>query len=336
MKLCELGEFELIKRIKARVGHGSGILRGIGDDAAQLEIEPGFQLLTSTDLLIEKSHFDFAWTLPEDLGYKAVAVNLSDIAAMGGTPRYLYLGLACPGSAEVERIEAFMDGALELAENHGVILVGGDTCSSPGPWVISVTVEGVVPAGRAIGRDGAQPGDVILVSGTLGDSALGLSLLRQGGVVEEALAMRHHRPQARVELGQALAETGCVTAMIDVSDGTVSDLGHILQASGAAGILDVPKLPLSDAFATALRNRPDLVELALAGGEDYELLFTTAEEDLAVILAVGKQLGIPLTPIGKIRSGEPVLYLRDASGHEKSCLAHGFDHFSPTSGSGAS
>jgi thiamine-monophosphate kinase len=328
MKLHELGEFGLIRRIRQRAGPGRGVLRGIGDDAAQLVIEPGLQLLTSTDLLIEQTHFDFSWTTPEDLGYKSVAVNLSDIAAMGGEPRYLYLGLACPGSTEVERIEAFMDGALALCEAYGVALVGGDTCRSPGPWVVSVTVEGVVPEGQAVGRDGAQADDLILVSGCLGDSALALTLLRQGKPVDAGLALRHHRPQARVELGRALAETGVVTAMIDLSDGPVSDLGHILEASRAAGVLDIESLPLSSPFDAALHQNPEFIDLALSGGEDYELLLTTARETLPVVLAVGERLETPLTVIGSIRSGEPVLHLRDGNGHEERCLIHGFDHFS--------
>ncbi len=328
MKLCELGEFGLIERIRKQVGPGRGVVRGIGDDAAQLEIEPGFHLLTSMDLLIETSHFDFAWTSPEDLGYKSVAVNLSDIAAMGGEPRYLYLGLACPGTTELDQIEAFMAGALTLSKAHGVTLVGGDTCRSPGPWMISVTVEGVVPIGRTIGRGGARPGDLILVSGCLGDSALVLSLLRQGKRVEEELAQRHHRPQARVALGRALGHSGCVTAMIDVSDGIVADLGHILRASGVGGTLEVAHLPLSRDFQGALCEKPELIELALIGGEDYELLLTTDKRHLSAVKAIGERLGVPLTVIGSIRAGQPVVSLREASGQEQVCVKQGFDHFS--------
>ncbi len=327
MKLNELGEFALIDRIRAQVKPGAGVLRGIGDDAAQLELPVGEQLLTSTDLLIESCHFDFAWTTPADLGHKAVAVNLSDIAAMGGTPRYLYLGLACPGSAEVSAIEAFMTEALALAEAHGVTLVGGDTCRSPGPWVVSVTVEGTAATGRAIGRDGARPGDVVVVSGSLGDSALALAQLQRGQSPAEFLARRHHRPEARVALGQALAATGCVSAMIDLSDGLSSDLGHILEASHVRARLDLAALPLSEPFTAALQADPELLELALSGGEDYELLFTLAEADLPAVLDLGRQLNLPLTPVGVIQAGEPSLLLREASGAERSCQTRGFDHF---------
>lgn len=330
MKLSELGEFALIDRIRAQVSPGDGVLRGIGDDAAQLAIPAGEQLLTSTDLLIESSHFDFTWTSPADLGHKAVAVNLSDIAAMGGTPRYLYLGLACPGSAEVEAIEAFMTGALAQTEAHGVTLVGGDTCRSPGPWVVSVTIEGTVAEGCAIGRDGARPGDVVVVSGTLGDSAFALTQLLRGQQPSDSLARRHHRPEARVALGQALAESCCVTAMIDLSDGLSSDLGHILKASQVGGRLELASLPLSEQFAAAVQADPALLELALSGGEDYELLFTLGEEDLAGILDLGRRLNLPLTPIGRIHAGESTLALRDAAGNERTCRKQGFDHFSST------
>ena len=180
MELKDLGEFQLIERIRQRAPVGEGVQRGIGDDAAVVTLPEGHQLLTSTDMLIEGIHFRHDWTSPEDLGHKAVAVNLSDIAAMGGTPRYLYLGFACPGTTTLEDINAFLKGALEEAERYNVTLVGGDTCRSPGPWLISVTIEGSAPADQAIGRNGAQPGDLIMVSGTLGDSALALHLLHEG------------------------------------------------------------------------------------------------------------------------------------------------------------
>lgn len=332
MKLNQLGEFGLIDRIRQQAGSASGVVRGIGDDAALLEIEAGAQLLTSTDLLIESCHFDFAWIRPEDLGRKAIAVNLSDIAAMGGTPRYLYLALACPGETEVDRIEAFLEGALAETAAHGAALVGGDTCRSPGPWVIAVTVEGTVPRGEAVGRDGARPGDAVLVSGTLGDSALALSLQQQGQAPPVFLADRHNRPAARVGLGRALAASGQVTAMIDVSDGIVSDLGHILRASQVSGILNPATLPRSDAFARSLAADPALAELALYGGEDYELLFTVATENVPRMQEIGRQCGVPVTPIGEIRSGEPQLLLRNKSGREIPCELRGFDHFAAAGG----
>lgn len=327
MKLNQLGEFGLIDRIRQQAGSGSGVVRGIGDDAAVLEVGAGEQLLTSTDLLIESCHFDFAWTRPEDLGHKAIAVNLSDIAAMGGTPRYLYLGLACPGDTEVDRIEAFLAGALRQTEAHGATLVGGDTCCSPGPWVIAVTVEGVVPRGEAVGRDGARPGDVVLVSGTLGDSALAFTMLRKGQRPSAFLAGRHHRPEARVELGRALASSGRVTAMIDVSDGLAADLGHILRASGTAGLVDLSSLPASGDFRQCLQENPGAADLPLNGGEDYELLFTAADSDVPLLRKLAARVGLPVTVIGEIRPGAPHLLLRDGHGRETPCELRGFDHF---------
>lgn len=332
MKLNQLGEFGLINRIRQQAGSGPGVVRGIGDDAAVLEVDAGHQLLTSTDLLIETCHFDFAWTRPVDLGHKSIAVNLSDIAAMGGIPRYLYVGLACPGDTEINRIESFLEGVLAEAAVHGAALVGGDTCGSPGPWIIAVTVEGVVPKGEAIGRDGARPGDMVLVSGTLGDSALALSMLKQGQATSAFLANRHHRPEARVSLGRALAASGRVSAMIDVSDGIVSDLAHILKASRVAGILDPAALPRSEVFGQSLAADPALAELALHGGEDYELLFTATAQDVPGIQGIARQFGLPVTPIGEIRSGAPELMLRSNSGQEIRCSLHGFDHFSGVKG----
>ena len=327
MKLQELGEFKLIDRIREQVVNGDGVHRGIGDDAAVLSLPDGHHLLTSTDLLIEKVHFRHDWTDCEALGHKAVAVNLSDIAAMGGTPRYLYLGLACPGDAEMNDINAFLKGALAEAERHNVVLVGGDTCRSPGPWMISVTIEGSTSAHQAIGRDGAQPGDLIMVSGTLGDSALALHLLRAGQAPETALATRHHQPTAQVVLGRQLGERQLAKAMIDISDGLAGDLEHILQASQVDGFIEKDELPLSDAFRRHTNTEPALRELALFGGEDYELLFTVAPEKAADVVALSAELSLTITVIGAIQAGSGALSLQDQTGKVRPILVRGYDHF---------
>jgi thiamine-monophosphate kinase len=287
LKLRDLGEFELIERIRTRTSGGAGVQRGIGDDAAVLNLPEGHQLLTSTDLLLEEVHFRRDWTDCNSLGRKAVAVNLSDIAAMGGRPRFLYLGLACPGETSLGEINAFLDGALEEAKRYDVTLVGGDTCRSPGPWLISVTIEGSTPAGHAVYRDGARPGDLIMVSGTLGDSALALHLLRHGKIPEEGLLARHHRPTAQVELGQHLGKQRLASAMIDISDGLCGDLEHILQASHVNGLIEEERLPLSTPFREYSESRPELRELAIFGGEDYELLFTVPPERAADVETLG-------------------------------------------------
>ena len=327
MKLGELGEFGLIDTIRAQVGAAPGVHRGIGDDAAELELPPGHRLLTSTDLLLEAVHFDFKWISPYDLGRKAVAVNLSDIAAMGGTPRFLYIGLACPGEVEVARLEGFVAGVLDEAGAYGVTLAGGDTCRSPGSWIVSVTIEGTVPAGESVGRAGAGPGDVILVSGTLGDSALALSFWQRGEIPAPCLAERHCRPTPRLALGRGLAEARLATAMIDLSDGLAADLQHILQASGVGAEVRAATLPLSPAFQGHLVDRPELLDLALGGGEDYELLCTVPAGRVAAAQALGARLGVPLTQVGTITAPGTGLLLRGDDGRQRPLRVRGYDHF---------
>ena len=328
MKLRELGEFQLIERIRQRAAGGAGVCRGIGDDAAELTLPAGDHLLTSTDMLIEGVHFRRDWTSCTDLGHKAVAVNLSDIAAMGGQPRHLYIGLACPDETELDDLDAFLRGALDLAEQYDVTLVGGDTCRSPGPWVIAVTIEGSAPAGEAIGRDGARPGDLIMVSGTLGDSALALTRLQQGVTPDPALLVRHHRPQPRIELGRQLATQQIAHAMIDLSDGLAGDLQHILDASGCAGVIDADALPRSEPFRRQAEQDPTLGELALYGGEDYELLFTVAPEKADQAIAIGAALQLPISQVGIIQAGAGELALREHDGALHSLSPRGYDHFS--------
>lgn len=327
MKLSDIGEFGLIERIRRSVPARAGVVRGIGDDAAELQLPDGHHLLTSTDLLIEGIHFRRDWTSPRALGRKAVAVNLSDIAAMAGTPRFLYLGLACPGDADLQEIDAFLAGALEEAEKFDVCLVGGDTCRSPGPWLISVTVEGSVPAGRAIGRNGAQAGDLIMVSGTLGDSALALRILSEGGEPEASLLDRHYLPTPRVELGRALGENRLAKAMIDISDGLASDLEHILQASGVDGVIDLDALPLSAEFELRAKQEASLWGLALHGGEDYELLFIVAPERAAEAVSLGSRLGLPVSRIGTLTAGAGRLSGRTTDGSLQPIRVRGYDHF---------
>ncbi|ABA87291.1 thiamin monophosphate kinase [Syntrophotalea carbinolica DSM 2380] len=327
MKLAELGEFGFIKRIRAAAASGEGVCHSIGDDCAVLELPPGQRLLTTKDLLIEGVHFQRAWTDSRSLGRKSVSVNVSDIAAMGGRPRHLYLGLGVPADFSVEELQLFMDGFLEAVTAYGACLVGGDTCRSPGPLLISVTAEGSVAAGREVRRAGAGIGQIIYVSGTLGDSALALQQLGKGEVPDSFLASRHHDPTARVALGQALAQAGLATAMIDISDGVLADLGHILKASSVGALLEESLLPLSGAFRAVLQHAPHLLQLALSGGEDYELLFTVAPEREAEVDALARTLALPLTRIGVITSADEGLRLRAADGSLRPAEGKGFNHF---------
>jgi thiamine-monophosphate kinase len=316
------GEFELIRWIQEQVGSCGQLLCGIGDDCAIDQLPADMLLLTSNDLLIEDIHFNRAWTSMFDLGRKSVAVNLSDIAAMGGVPRALYLGLGRSKQLKEADLKDFIRGFIQEAKQHDVILAGGDTCGSPGPLIVSVTVQGLVPAGQAVARHGAGCGDAIYVSGTLGDSALALKLLQAGQTPPASLAQRFHTPNARVDVGRYLSENGLATAMLDVSDGLLADLDHLLVASGVGATVALSALPLSQAFRSALAQDSTLIDLALAGGEDYELLLTSARHDL-------EKIAVPapgVVKIGTITAEDGIIIRRD-NGEEYQCRRRGFDHF---------
>lgn len=317
-----LGEFGLIQWIRERAKKQEHLLFGIGDDCSVQQCRPGMDLLTSTDLLIEDIHFKRQWTSLFDLGRKSAAVNISDIAAMGGRPESLYLSIGRPQSVSDTEIEEFINGFLVETEAYGAALAGGDTSASPGPLIISVTVQGAIARGDAIYRQGASYGDAIYVSGQLGDSALALELLQRGLQPDEELAKRFHTPSARVDVGRKLAERQQATAMLDISNGLLADLGHILAASGVGAEIEVARLPLSQSFRRALDEDAGLFDLVLAGGEDYELVFTSPLKDLAEQL--GNEPGV--TRVGTI-SQEPGIRIRQPDGGLYQCRRGGFDHF---------
>lgn len=317
-----IGEFGLIRWIGEQVGETRALVQGIGDDCAIQTPQGGKDLLISTDLLIEDVHFRRAWTSMFDLGRKSVAVNLSDIAAMGGTPQSLYLGLGRSAALGDDDIKDFFRGFLTEARNYDVVLAGGDTCASRGPLIIAVTAQGAILRGAAIRRKGATVGDLIYVSGTLGDSALALQLLQAGDRPATSLAARLHTPTARIGLGEMLSQQRLATAMLDVSDGLLADLQHLLDAAGVGADLELAALPLSDAFRDRLRVDPTVIDLALAGGEDYELLFTSSQKDLAE----RPDLLPGVVPIGRIVA-QPGIRIRQRDGSAYQCLRRGFDHF---------
>jgi thiamine-monophosphate kinase len=327
VKLADLGEFGFIDRIARSIPAAAGVRLGIGDDCAALSLPPGELLLTTTDLLIEQVHFRHDWTDLRTLGRKSVAVNVSDIAAMGGTPRHLFLGLAVPVGMSVENLDDFVAGFLEAARHYGATLAGGDTCRSPGPLLISVTAEGSVPERELVCRRGARPGDAVYVSGALGDSGLALQLLLAGEAPDPFLARRHHDPEARTGLGRALAQTAIPTAMIDISDGLLADLGHILESSQVGATIEATALPLSETFRRALAQEPALFDLALSGGEDYELLFTVPPEREADLAALAKSAEVPVTRLGKITSAAGGLIVLDRDGCPIPPRKTGYDHF---------
>jgi thiamine-monophosphate kinase len=327
MKLSRLGEFSLIERIRRQLRAGRGVRIGIGDDAAWVE-NPGGSSLITADLLIEGVHFNLKWTSLNDLGFKSLAVNLSDIAAMGGIPSYALLSLGIPAGFNSKDIDAFYRGINALARPSGVSVVGGDTCVA-GNLIVSVCVIGRAPR-KPVRRDGAGIDDDIYVTGTLGDSALGLKLLRgrkteQNPAAAAKLLARHHRPTPRLAAGALLGKERLATAMIDVSDGLVQDLGHICRASHLGAVLDHDRLPLSLAYR-ALAGR-DGSRHALTGGEDYELLFCSRPSHREAIRRLARRARVPMTRIGHCVAGSGVVVL-DGSGTRiaRKTLA-GHDHF---------
>ena len=327
MSLEACGEFGLIERIRAQVAGRDDILIGIGDDCCATVLPPGEILLTTTDLLIEEIHFRRAWTDLFSLGRKAVAVNISDIAAMGGTPQTLSLGLGLPGDLSPEDFDKLIAGILTAAQEYGAVLSGGDTCRSPAGLLLSVTVQGSCKPEQILRRSGARPGDLLYVSGTLGDSALVLRELLAGRTPPADLVGRHHQPTARLRLGQELAQRRLATALIDLSDGLRADLGHILKASKVGARVHVASLPLSSTFRTGLAIDSGLLDLALAGGEDYELLWSAPPAAAPALAALATELELPLTCIGEIVVAAG-LHVVAADGEEIISAKVGYNHFS--------
>lgn len=326
MDLRSLGEFGLIDRIAARISPLQGVRRGIGDDAAAVEPSTGRIQLMTSDMLLEGVHFDLSYTPPELLGRKSLAVNLSDIAAMGGDPRWFLLSLALPSSLSLEFVDRFVTGLLSMADEHHVALIGGDTCSSRSGLVINIALVGEQHPERVTYRTGARPGDLVCVTGTVGDSGLGLLQLR-AGITDGGAVSRHLDPAPRCATGKALAEAGIPTAMIDLSDGLLADLGHILKLSAAGARIVTELVPLSSHFReAALRFAEDPLHLAMTGGEDYELLLTLPPDRLDDADSLALETGVPLTVIGEITS-EPGLSVRDRDGKSHDAAIRGFSHF---------
>ncbi|MFK5927778.1 MAG: thiamine-phosphate kinase [Desulfuromusa sp.] len=321
-KKINLGEFALIDWIQQQAGRSDHLSLGIGDDCSIQPQQADQDLLTSTDLLIEGIHFQREWTSMFDLGRKSAAVNISDIAAMGGTPQSLFLGLGRPKGLTDTEVEEFISGFLKEIKTHGAVLAGGDTCRSPGPLMIAVTIQGTVATATAITRQGASYGDAIYVSGFLGDSALALQQLQHQQQPDPYLSKRFHVPTPQVILGQELSERQLATAMVDISDGLLADLGHILTVSEVGAELKLAEIPLSKSFQNALESDSALIDLALVGGEDYELVFTSPLKDLDRYF--GETHAV--TRIGAI-SQEPGLRIHQVNGELYHCQRGGFDHF---------
>ncbi|HEX2387381.1 MAG TPA: thiamine-phosphate kinase [Candidatus Binatia bacterium] len=323
MKVGEVGEFGLIERIRKAAPQGRGVRAGIGDDAAWLA-SGGAALLVTADLLIEKVHFDLRWTSFYALGYKTLAVNLSDIAAMGGLPAYLTLSLAIPARFDSKDIEEFYRGVRALALRTDVSVVGGDI-SRARRFFVSAALIGRAPY-KPILRSGARPSDDLYVTGTLGDSALGLKLLKKNAKGRDAayLIERHNYPAPRLRAGALLAQRRLATAMIDVSDGLLQDLGHICKASGVGAEIREESLPLSPAYR---RLSGGDAATALGGGEDYELLFTARPRARKVLERLRTSLGVRVTRIGRCLSARTGIKVLDRRGRARQPSVTGYDHF---------
>ncbi|WP_266170082.1 thiamine-phosphate kinase [Dyella subtropica] len=324
-------EFRLIDRIRERTAQGRDDVRlGIGDDAALLAVPEGQELAVTIDTLVEGVHFPRD-TAPADIGWKSLAVNLSDLAAMGASPAWALLALTLPKAQSADAIQAFIDGFAEgfaqLAQPHRLALVGGDTTS--GPLTISVAVHGFVPPGKALTRAGAKVGDVVLVTGTLGDAAAGLYLLQHGGRVEagdaprDYLVGRLNRPTPRLAAGVALRDRA--NACLDISDGLLADLGHICEESSVGAEIDSVLLPRSSALL-GLFDETSTRDFALSGGDDYELCFTVPSTRVADVQADLARLGCGATRIGRIVEGSGVR-VREADGSWLEPARQGWDHF---------
>ena len=321
------GEFELIARYFARTGTAAARVElGIGDDCALIDGGPQMQWAVTTDMLVEGVHFSASGD-PEALGHKALAVNLSDLAACGATPRCFFLALGLPRPDEAW-LAAFTRGMFALADAHACVLAGGDTTRSPGGVTLSITALGELPRGTALLRAGAAPGDDLWVSGVLGDGALGLAC-RRGDIALPAEAARTaierlERPTPRVALGERLR--GIATGAIDVSDGLAGDLGHILERSRVAATVEWAAVPRSEALRGL--DAPTQQRCVFEGGDDYELLFTAPPAAADAVRAAGLAAGVAVTRIGAIRTGGGLTVV-DADGRAMDREPRAFDHFRP-------
>jgi thiamine-monophosphate kinase len=321
-----LDEFARIARFFAPLA-GSGAL-GLLDDAAFVEVPTGRQLVLTADALVAGVHF-LTDDPPDLVARKMLRVNLSDLAAMGATPLGYLMTTALPAACDEVWLAGFASGLAADQAAFGISLLGGDSVATPGPATLSVTAIGSVPAGQAVRRSGAVPGDLIYVSGTIGDAAFGLRALR-GELAEldpahyAFLADRYRLPQPRLALGQRLV--GVAHAMLDVSDGLVGDLNHLCAVSGVGAVLEAARVPQSPAVREALARDPALLALVLGGGDDYELVFAAPSAAEATLAALATSLAYPITAIGRIEAGDGVRVI-DETGRKIALAAPGYQHF---------
>ena len=353
MRLDELGEFELIARLTQGLETRADVVLGVGDDAALLDIgaapgmvgsEAGSEagggplLVATCDAQVQGRHFLLGAATPEEIGWKALAVNLSDIAAMGAEPLWALVSLLAPPALPVATLDGIYSGMRQLAQRYGVAVVGGNVAATDGPLVLDVTLLGRCARDAALRRDGARPGDALLVTGPLGAAAAGLALLLtpppEGAVAAHLLVRARAAqvmPEPRVAVGRALAASGSIMAMLDISDGLAGDLAHICERSGVGALIEaqaIPVDPAARAVARALGRDP--LALALTGGEDYELLCAVRPERLAIALAAVRQAGGEPALIGRVTERGAGMLLRLVEGDDHPLTAQGWDHLRPS------
>jgi thiamine-monophosphate kinase len=335
-------EFDLIRALKRRYGTKRlGIVQGIGDDAAVIASHPNRRYVLTTDLLAEGIHFDRRTAAFHDIGFRAAIANLSDIAAMGATPEYLLVSLAIPRDATARQVEQLYAGMMGACRPYRVQLIGGDTSGSKGGWFVNITLVGSSDSGRMLLRSGARAGDDLYVTGTLGDSRAGLHLLQrprgaaQGRSLLAAhrrfLMRRHLRPTARIREGRWLSN-GWATSAIDLSDGLSGDLRHLCEASEVGVLLELAELPVSSAcrqYASSVKQHPEA--LALAGGEDYELLFTVPARHRARFERASAQQHVQVTRVGTMTPAKKGLRMTLPDGRQRPLPFSSYEHFRPNS-----
>jgi thiamine-monophosphate kinase len=335
-----LGEFGLIRYLSYRFGRtGASVRRGIGDDAAVFQPQSGRELLVTTDLLTQGIHFDHRTASYTDIGYKAAVASLSDIAAMGGVPHYVLISLAIPPGRAARDIAQLYRGLMQACRAQRVELIGGDTSASAHGLFVNIMLIGSVKPGHALMRTGARTGDLLYVSGTLGDSLAGLSLLDGRHATVRAarrlaprhrrlLIARHLRPTARLRLGQLLASSQLATSAIDVSDGLAGDLSHLCEQSGVGAEIDAAAIPCSSACrAYADLTHTDPTQLALSGGEDYELLFTVRPHHVGKLTRLASEAGSGVSRIGVMKPKSYGLRVREGHGPPHPLELRSYDHF---------
>ncbi|GJL53146.1 MAG: thiamine-monophosphate kinase [Nitrospirales bacterium] len=340
--VSDLGEFTLLNTVQQILADcNAPSPHGIGDDAAILQPSSGHEWLVSKDLLLEGIHFDSQYATYREIGYKAAAVNISDMAAMGGTPQYLLIGLAVPPSTPLAHVRALYRGLRDICRTFRITVIGGDTCASRTDVCISITIIGTVKAGHALCRNGAQVGDHIYVTGTLGDSGAGLRLLqdrtsRYTGQLPKSvvrfLIQRHLHPTPQVHLGQILAKRRLATAAIDLSDGLSGDLRHLCQASHVGADIEMSNIPISSQCAAYISYSHDSrMKISLASGEDYQLLFTVSPNNQQRLKHMATRLGYMITRIGTIQPSKQGLHIQLADGARQALPQQSYDHFRSSS-----